>query len=199
MSRERKGYVVNRNGRLYVRVCYTDEQGDRHDIVRRAKNRTHARELRNEILRELEDGGAQTLNASRMTFADLARYFEEHYLKPAEYDHDGRKIEGVRSLEPARAAVNALKAFFGKRRLQTIRYSDLLAYRAARRKGAPGSRHFRCFISALFLLLKGGERSRVTGVARRHNNDRRIWSLRKVLRVTETLDLFGGHFHLTRD
>jgi hypothetical protein len=133
MSRERKGYIVNRNGRLYVRVGYTDENGRRHDIVRRATNRTHARELKNEILRELDDRGAQTLNAVSMTFADLALYFEEHYLKPAEYV-DGRKIEGVRSLEPARAAVNALKNYFGRRRLQSIRYSDLRAYRAARVK-----------------------------------------------------------------
>lgn len=133
MSRERKGYIVNRNGRLYVRVGYTDEDGRRHDIVRRATTRTHAHQLRRDILRELDDRGAQTLNASRMTFADLAKYFEEHYLKPAEY-LDGRKIEGVRSLEPARAAVNALKSHFARRRLQSIRYSDLRAYRAARLK-----------------------------------------------------------------
>jgi hypothetical protein len=49
MSRERKGFVITRNGRLYVRVGYSDEQGRRHDIVRRATNRT--RELRKEILR----------------------------------------------------------------------------------------------------------------------------------------------------
>ena len=104
MARERKGYIVNRKGRLYVRVGYTDDEGRRHDIVRRATNRTHAHQLRREILRELDDRGAQTLNASRMTFADLAKYFEEHYLKPAEY-LDGRKIEGVRSLKPALAAV----------------------------------------------------------------------------------------------
>ena len=133
MARERKGYTFTRNGRLYVRVGYTDENGHRRDIIRRATTRTNARELRTQILRELDDRGAQTLNASRMTFADLARYFEEHYLKPAEYV-DGRKIDGVRSSEPARAAVNALKNYFGRRRLQSIRYSDLRAYRAARLK-----------------------------------------------------------------
>lgn len=133
MARERKGFIVSRNGRLYARVGYTDEKGARRDIVRRATNRTHARELIKDILRELDDRGAKTLNASRMTFADLAAYFEEHYLKPAGYV-DGRKVDGVRSLESAQSAVNVLKAYFGKRRLQTIRYSDLPKFRAGRLK-----------------------------------------------------------------
>lgn len=124
MARERKGFIVSRNGRLYARVGYTDEQGHRRDIVRRAETRTHARELIRDILRELDDRGARTLNASRMTFADLAAHFEDNYLKPAEYV-DGRKIDGVRSLNSAKSAVNALKAAFGRRRLQSIRYSDL--------------------------------------------------------------------------
>lgn len=125
-----KGSIETRN---YARVGYTDEQGKRHDKVRAAESRTHARELIRDILRELEEDGGRTLDASRMTFADLAKYFEDHYLKPAEYV-DGRKIEGMRSLEPARAAVNALKLHFGKRRLQTIRYSDIRSYRASRLK-----------------------------------------------------------------
>ena len=50
-----------------------------------------------------------------MTFADLAKHFETHYLEEAEYV-EGRKLEGVRSLKPAQAAVNAFKQYFGKRR-----------------------------------------------------------------------------------
>lgn len=119
--------------RLFARVGYTDDQGKRHDKVRAAESRTHARELIRELLRELDDRGPAALDASRMTFAELATYFEKHYLKPAEYV-DGRKIEGVRSLKPAQAAVNSLKAYFGKRQLQTLRYSDLRAYKAARLK-----------------------------------------------------------------
>ncbi len=124
--------------RLYARVGYTDDQGARHDVVRAAESRTHARELIRDILRELEDRGAQTLNAARMNFADLAAYFQKHYLKPAEYV-DGRKVEGMRSVNSAESAVNALKAYFGKQRLQSIRYSDLRAYRATRLKKATPS------------------------------------------------------------
>jgi len=121
--------------RLYARVGYTDEQGKRHDVVRAAESRTHARDLIRDILRDLEDHAGRTLDASRMTFADLAKYFEDHYLKPAEYV-DGRKVDGVRSLKSAQSAVNALKLYFGRKRLQSIRYSDLRTYRASRLKDA---------------------------------------------------------------
>lgn len=120
---------------MFARVGHTDDQGKRHDVVRAAESRTHARELIRDILRDLEDRGSKALDASRMTFADLTTYFEKHYLKPAEYV-DGRKIEGVRSLIPAQAAVNALKRYFGKRRLQSLSYGDIRTYRAARLKDA---------------------------------------------------------------
>ncbi len=121
------------DSRLYARVGYTDDHGKRHDVVRAAESLTHAREIIRDVLRDLEERGGKTLDASRMTFADLAAHFEKHYLKPAEYV-DGRKVEGVRSLVSAQAAVNALKRHFGKRRLQSITYGELRAYRAARLK-----------------------------------------------------------------
>jgi integrase len=120
--------------RILARVGYTDEKGKRRDVVRAAASRSDARDKIKDILRDLEkQNGAETLNAARMTFADLVTYFKKHYLKPAEYS-GGRKIEGVRSLKPAESAVNALSAYFGRRRLQSIRYSDLRAYRATRLK-----------------------------------------------------------------
>jgi len=119
--------------RLYARVGHTDEQGKRHDVIRAAETRTDARDKIKDILRDLEDHGGKTLDASRMTFADLAKHFEDHYLKPAEYV-DGRKVDGVRSLVPAQAAVNALKRYFGKRRLQSLSYGEIRGYRAARLK-----------------------------------------------------------------
>jgi integrase len=120
--------------RILARVGYTDEKGKRRDIVRAAASKSDARDKIKDILRELEEqGGAETLNAARMTVADLVTYFKKHYLKPAEYA-DGRKVEGVRSLKPAESAVKPLQEFFGSRKLQGIRYADLRSYRAARLK-----------------------------------------------------------------
>jgi integrase len=133
MARERKGTITKRGGKLYARVQFTDETGKRRDIWRRAENRTHARQLIRELLKEIENSTAVSLDAANMTFDDLAAYFEKYHLQPAQYV-DGRKVSGVRSLIPALAAVNALRAHFGARRLRSITFSDLEAYRALRLK-----------------------------------------------------------------
>lgn len=119
--------------RILARVGHTDAQGERHDVVRVAESRTDAREKIKEILSDLEERGGKTIKASRLTFADLAAHFEEHYLKPAEYV-DGRKVDGVRSLVPAQVAVKALKRHFGKRLLQSLSYGDIRSYKAKRLK-----------------------------------------------------------------
>jgi integrase len=121
------------NTRVLARVGHTDDQGKRRDIIRVATSRTDAREKIKEILDDLKERNGKTIDAARMTFADLAKHFETHYLKEAEYV-EGRKVEGVRSRKPAQAAVNALKQYFGKRRLQSLSYGDIRSYRAARLK-----------------------------------------------------------------
>lgn len=133
MARERKGTITKRDGKLYARVQFKDETGKRRDLWRRAENGTHARQLIRELLREIENSTAVALDAANMTFEDLAAYFEKHHLQPARYV-DGRKVSGVRSLIPALAAVSALRAHFGARRLRSITYSDLDAYRVTRLK-----------------------------------------------------------------
>lgn len=133
MARERKGTITKRDGKLYARVQFKDETGKRRDLWRRAESRTHARQLIRELLREIENSTAVALDAANMTFEDLAAHFKAHHLQPAQYV-DGRKVSGVRSLIPALAAVNALRTHFGARKLRSITYGDLDAYRAARLK-----------------------------------------------------------------
>lgn len=131
MARERKGTIAKRNGRLYARVQFSDETGRRRELWRRAESRSHARQLIRELLREVETSTAATLDAAQMTFAELADHFEQNYLKPAVYV-GGRKVAGVRSLIPARIALQALRAHFGLKRLRSITYGDLRAYKALR-------------------------------------------------------------------
>lgn len=166
--------------RLLARVGHTDEKGKRRDVVRVAESRTDARDKIKGILRDLEtDRGADILNAARMTFADLVTYFKKHYLKPAEYI-DGRKIEGVRSLKPAESAVNALAAYFGRRRLQSIRYSDLRSYRAARLKEptpADLARHRR--------ELEGNPRAELTVTRKIATVNRELDKLRRMFSIAQ--------------
>jgi integrase len=133
MARERKGSIIKRksDGLLYARVTFVDSTGKRRDKLRRADDRTHARELIRQMLRELEDNGENALDVSRKTFADLADYYESNYLVEAEYVN-GRKIFGLRSLSTPKGFLKILRVYFGKQLLRTITYGNVRAFRALR-------------------------------------------------------------------
>jgi integrase len=133
VARERTGSIVQKGGRLYARVRFKDETGKSRDLWRTAESRTHARQLIREILKEVEKSTASTLDASQMTFGELADRFIHECLKPAVYVH-GRKIEGVRSVIPAKVAVEALKTHFGKKKVRSITHGDIKAFKFLRLK-----------------------------------------------------------------
>lgn len=133
MPKTRSGYTFQQEGRWYARFDYTDDSGRRRHVKRRAENRTQAKELLKKLLREYEDRGARSLDSDRMTFAQLAEYFRENYLKPAEYV-DGRKVAGLRSVHSAKTFLTALCEHFANRRIRTITHGDLQRYRASRLK-----------------------------------------------------------------
>ena len=100
MSKERKGCVVERAGKLYVRAAYTDGLGKRRELMRRAKDKKHARELKKQLVKQLDsaEGNPRAeLDAQKLTFAKVAAAYEAARLIPAEYVGD-RKIRGLRSL-----------------------------------------------------------------------------------------------------
>ena len=131
MGRQRRGSVIERKGKMYARVQFTDEQGRKRDVWRRAENRKEARGIAKQLLREVDDHGETTLDSHAKTFADLADHFEHHYLKPAEYV-DGRKIAGYRSLVNFKCYMRTLRAYFGKKRLRAITYSDIRTFKSVR-------------------------------------------------------------------
>jgi hypothetical protein len=91
--RERKGSVFTRNGHPYARLQFVDLNGKKRDLWRKCENRTHAKALLKQLLRDLDANGIQSLDTARMTFAGLCDYLQGRYLK-AEYV-DGRKVFGV--------------------------------------------------------------------------------------------------------
>jgi hypothetical protein len=103
--RARVGSVVRREGRgkgakptWWARVTYTDPvTGKRHDRQRRAESKSHAKDLVQDLIAEVDKTGGRSLAKEHMTFFDLATYNEKEYLKPAEYV-DGRKVAVVRSI-----------------------------------------------------------------------------------------------------
>lgn len=132
MAKERKGYTYqNQKGHWYARLTFTNEQGKRRDIKRRAENAKSARKALSGLLREIEAFGVKPLDTGSMTFAELCDFFQEHYLKPAEYVGE-RKVSGVRSIVPALSAIQALRDHFGHRPIRNITYSEIRSYKEMR-------------------------------------------------------------------
>jgi integrase len=131
MARERKGSIVNRDGKLFARIQFTDENGKRRDITRKVESRAHARQIIRQLLKEAEDCTAKQLDAVNMTFEQLATHYTENYLREAVYIGD-KKVSGVRSLVPALTAVRPLVNYFGSRKIRSITYGEIRAYKQKR-------------------------------------------------------------------
>src|SRR5919205_3157830 len=110
MARQRSGSVFKRvKGKKvtwWARLTFVDEvTGKRKDLQRRAENKAHAEELREQLVKEYDTGGQRLLEAEKKTFSELAAYCKEHYFFPARYEAEGRKIAGVRGVATALSAI----------------------------------------------------------------------------------------------
>jgi len=139
MPRLKTGEIVKIRGWWHARIdyyIYDEAAGSqrRRYITRKADNNTKfaARKKLEEIAKEFGDN-PQALDSARMTFADLARFYEETYLIPPQYV-DGRKVAGLRNHYDFKLRLKALREFFKTKRLREISYSDLEKYRIARLK-----------------------------------------------------------------
>jgi integrase len=131
MPRIRKGAIVEKNGKVYARVRYTTEDGKRKDLWLQAKNKTDAQAIIQDKIKELKDHGEKSVDASRMTFGELADYFEKNFLISAEYV-DGRKIAGRRSVKGLKEQVSIMKCFFNNKPIRSISYGDLWRFKLQR-------------------------------------------------------------------
>jgi len=132
---DRKGFIVEKAGKLYVRVCYTDQLGKRRELMRRAQNRKHARELKKELVKQLENSAEGNqhaeLDGAKLTFRQLAERYEAVKLVPAQYVGD-RKVAGLRSFETPKLQLRLLIEHFGNARIRSITHSQVDEYRLKR-------------------------------------------------------------------
>ncbi len=128
-KREKHYRVID--GQLYARFVYTDGEGKRRERHVKAESKTHARELHDKMKREFEDHGQQTIDATRMTFRQLAEIYEKARLQPAEYKGD-RKIAGRRSYKAPLGYLRTLNAYFGSKRLKSITHADIEKFKLER-------------------------------------------------------------------
>jgi integrase len=135
MARERKGSIVERDGRLYVRIGFTDALGKKRELMRRATDRQHARQLKKELVKQLEtsaEGNQRAeLDGAKLTFRRLAERYEAVRLIPAVYVGD-RKVAGLRSFETPKLQLRLLIEHFGNARVRNITYGQVDEYRLKR-------------------------------------------------------------------
>lgn len=78
-KRKRPGYYVERNGKIYARVTYTDESGKRRQVWRKAESKSDAKDIADGLIRELDEYGDTVLTSDQMT---LSQYLDQ-WLKTA--------------------------------------------------------------------------------------------------------------------
>jgi integrase len=131
MPRIRKGSEVEKNGRWYARVRWTEESGKRRDLWIPAKNKSDAGEIIKKKIQELETVGERALDGDRVKFSDLAKSYKEKKLIPAKFVGD-RKVAGLKSYKGPLGVLETLTNHFCNKRIKSIKHSDIEQYKLMR-------------------------------------------------------------------
>lgn len=132
MAKPHTGYVFkDKYNRWFARTSYVDATGKRRNVKKVAKDRAHAKEVLKKIFREMEDHGTKFVEAAKMTFNDLAKYYEESYLLNAEYIGD-RKVSGLRSKYDIEFRLKTVKEYFGKHKIRDLSHKDIEKFKLHR-------------------------------------------------------------------
>lgn len=116
----------------YARIRWTDKAGVRRERRRRATSKVHAKQIRRQLIEELErELAAADQPRQDMTFAELASWYEEKYLVEPRYIDD-RRVSGLASWKEERRLVKHLVEAFGGVTLDQLNHARLSEYRAKR-------------------------------------------------------------------
>jgi integrase len=123
----------DKNGKIswWARVIYFDSNGKRREAVRRAENKSDAKEKRAELRRQYKDHGSSILESANMIFDDLALFYERTYLIKPQYV-DGRKVAGLRGHYNQKLFLRTLREHFCNRKLRAITHGDLERFKVTR-------------------------------------------------------------------
>lgn len=131
--KDRSGYVYESKGKWIARVTVKDNQGKRRNLKRTAKTKSEAKDLLKTLLNQIETKGLKGIDSARLTFNDLAKYYQTHYTTEPEY-FNNRKISGLRDWKRRKNMVKMFCSYFGNRKVREISYEDLLTFRTTRLK-----------------------------------------------------------------
>lgn len=102
--------------------------GKRKSVRRFGLTEADVRKKLRKLVDIIEDEGATLIPIDRMTFAELAKEYEENELIPAEYI-GGKKVAGRRDLRSSKAWPKSLTEHFRKKRLSQITFGNIKAYK----------------------------------------------------------------------
>ncbi len=131
--KEKVGQIFEhkKTGHWVARVCYRNTNGKKTAIQRTSKDKEDAKKLLKELLEKFENGGRQAIDAEKITFNELADYYEKHYAKPAKFVDD-RKVEGMRNYKRVKGFLKIFRSYFGKLKIREIGYEEIVAFRSYR-------------------------------------------------------------------
>lgn len=128
-------YWIDPNTRLgYARVNVRQPNGKYKQLMERAENVTHAKEIADRIKKEHADRGQGFLTGKKLTFEDLSQWYEKRYLIPPSYDKNGNKIGGMRTFQNEKNKLKRLRKEFGKFLVSEITDTILADYKQTRLK-----------------------------------------------------------------
>lgn len=128
--RERTGQIFQDKkgkGNWIARLCYSNSNGKRTAIQRKAENKTQAREILKGLLETVDKGGRKAIDAEKMTVNDLCDFYAEHYLFEAKVVN-GRKVSGLRSHITVKGYIRLIREYLGAVKLKTLTYEDLRTF-----------------------------------------------------------------------
>jgi hypothetical protein len=112
----------------YARIIRYDGNGKKKQYLRKADNKTHARQLRDDLEEKYNKRGEKAIEGDKLTFRKLVDVYKERKLVAAEYhgkENAQRKVSGVRSLAPVLHYSGILREHFGAYLIKNISHSDL--------------------------------------------------------------------------
>lgn len=120
-KRVQKRYWREIKGHLYARLQYQDDTGKWKEKLKPISDKRTALRAVEEMRRELDFHGQETLTSDKMTFAELAKAYEAK-MSPAVFEN-GIKISGRKS--SIDWMVNSLVDYFGSKQIRSIKPRDL--------------------------------------------------------------------------
>jgi integrase len=131
MPRKAKGYsktVIKRGKKFYGRLRLKRPDGSFKTYERLGVNKTHARQLADDLEEKYAGGGISTLDAEDMTFADLAEKYKSAKVIDAVYDGE-IKVAGMIAKGAAEREIKLLIEYWGTTRIQAITHAGLEEYK----------------------------------------------------------------------